>query len=296
MAVRRFVITVDDPGGLVQDTDMLERAVRFFDSRGVPVTFFVVPRSPDGFRIDRQEPWLSLARAALATGHDAQLHGLEHGRYEFGPYAPCVLALGGPEAVRRFEEQERPQLEPLWRRDLFAEKLRIAIGIFESAFGRRPLAFRGGAASHSAELYQAMGDVGLHYDSSKILDPRGWMYILGRYDDPGDWDPAVRPGPYRVAEQVTELPIVSEYAWYLTPEKIEPHLALAREDMQRVFALDGVFLLVCHVQCVGAEDDHARTLLGRLITLAREEHDVQFQTVTQLVDAIESSVVRTFET
>jgi len=39
---RRFLISVDDPGGLIQDLPTFQRAKAFFDEQGVPATFFVV--------------------------------------------------------------------------------------------------------------------------------------------------------------------------------------------------------------------------------------------------------------
>jgi len=52
--VNRFILTVDDPGGLIQDLTVFDRARRFFDAEGVPATFFVVPRGEGGWQLDRQ--------------------------------------------------------------------------------------------------------------------------------------------------------------------------------------------------------------------------------------------------
>jgi peptidoglycan/xylan/chitin deacetylase (PgdA/CDA1 family) len=290
---RRFLITVDDAGGLIRDLEVFGRVTSFLREEAAPATFFVVPRGPDGWRLDQEPEWTAALQEAESEGHDCQLHGLDHGSYEFGPYPRAVLELGGPGAVEAFEAK-RGELSREWRTDLFVEKLNRALDIFGHALGRKPLAFRGGAASHSPESFAALNEVGVHYDSNKILDPRGWKYIIGEYERPGDWDPEVQPGPYRVAEGVVELPIVSEYAWQLTPEKIERHLALALEDLERVYALGSVFLFVCHTQCVGTPEDYARTLLSRFFRVAREEYQVQFQTVRELAADLERGAVPLF--
>ena len=286
---RRFIVTVDDPGGLIQDLGIFDRARRFFDDQGVPASFFVVPRGEGGWQLDRQDDWLAALHAAEADGHDCQLHGLDHGNCEFGPYPEMINALGGdPEAKL---QANTASFGHLWRPDPYADKLRIALGIFEAAFGRQPQCLRTGALSQTPELYEVAADAGLKYVSNKVLDPRGWKYIIEQYDDPGDWDPEVSPGPYWLTDRVICLPIASEYAWYLTPEKIERHLALALDDLQRIYAAGGVFILICHVQCVGAEDGLSMQLLSRLFSAARQEYDVTFGTVRSLIGEIESGAV-----
>jgi peptidoglycan/xylan/chitin deacetylase (PgdA/CDA1 family) len=286
---RRFIVTVDDPGGLIQDLSIFTRARRFFDDQGVPASFFVVPRGEGGWQLDRQEDWLAALRAAEADGHDCQLHGLDHADCEFGPYPEMINALGGDAEARLQADTER--FEHLWRPDVYADKLGAAMGIFEAAFGRQPQCLRTGALSQTPELYEVVADAGLKYVSNKVLDPRGWKYIIEQYDDPGDWDPEVAPGPYWLTDRVVCLPIASEYAWYLTPEKIERHLALALDDLQRTYAAGGVFLLVCHVQCVGAEDGLSMALLSRLLSAARDGYNVTFGTVKSLIAEIERGAV-----
>lgn len=287
---RRFIVTVDDPGGLIQDLETLQRALDFFETEGVGVSFFVVPRGQGGWQLDQRNEWVAALRRAEEQGHDCQLHGLDHAHCEFGPVPAIICALGG----RDFEARLKSDLEQcghLWRRELFVEKLNTALRIFDEAMGRKPLAFRSGALSQSPELYEALADVGVRYVSNKVTDPRGWKYIVGDYEAPGDWDPDVPPAPYNLTPDIIDLPIISEYAWQLTPEKIEKHLALALEDVQRVYEANGVFLLVCHVQEVGAEHPLSRQLLHRLFEAARNDHEVTFLTVRDLVADIQSGAV-----
>ncbi len=289
-ARRRFVVTVDDPGGLIQDLAVFDRARRFFDEEGVPATFMVVPRGEGGWRLDQQTDWLRALQAAEGEGHDCQLHGLDHKDCEFGPYPAMIRTLDGSDA----EEALRADTERFgssWRHEVTLERLTTAVDLYEQAFGRRPLVLRTGALSQTPFLYEAMAEVEMRYASNLVTDPRGWAYIVGNYDHPGDWDPAVPPGPYYLTDRIINLPIISEYAWYLTEAKIPPHLALAVDDLQRVYAAGGVFVLVCHVQCVGAEDGLSQKLLHQLLDIARRDDRVQFGTFTELIADIEQGRV-----
>lgn len=287
---RRFVLTVDDPGGLIQDLGIFNRARRFFDDQGVPATFFVVPRGAGGWVLDEQPDWLEALHGAEAAGHNCQLHGLDHQNCEFGPYPLMICALHGDGAEAALAS-DTANFGHTWRRELFVEKMDTALDIFRRAFDRSPQVFRTGALSQTPELYEIMADAGMKYCSNFVTDPRGWAYIIEHYDDPGDWDPNVPAGPYQLTDRITDLPIISEYAWYLTEEKIAPHLALAVEDLGRVYDAGGVFLFVCHVQCVGAEDGLSMKLLSQLFDIARRDFNVEFQTVAQLVADIEKGSV-----
>jgi len=285
-AKRRLVITVDDPGGVIQDLTPLRRTLDFFAEEDVPATFFVVPRGANGWRIDRQADWLAVMHEAESHGFDCQLHGLYHNHCEFGPYPAFIRALGGRDPDLVLREVEK-QFAHTWRRDIFVDKLRTAVDLFRNAFGRTPLVFRTGALSQMPALYEAVADVGLRYVSNRVVDPRGWAYIIGNYADPGDWDAGVPPRPYGLTRTVIDLPMVSEFAWKLTAAKIEPHLALALEDLERVYATEDTFLLICHVQEVGAEAPHSRVLLRRFLDAARQRYQVTFLTVAGFANEIE---------
>jgi len=287
---QRFVVTVDDPGGLIQDLDAFERVRRFFDEEGVPASFMVVPRGEGGWQLDTQPAWLSALKSAEAGGHDCQLHGLDHQNCEFGPYPAMIRTLSrrDPEEVLR---EDAVRFGSVWNYESHVEKLQTAMTIYRAAFERDPLVLRTGALSQTPELYRALADVGMRYTSNLVVDPRGWEYIIENYDDPGDWDPAVPPHPYMLTDRIINLPMISEYAWYLTPEKIPVHLALAVDDLQRVYAQGGVYILICHVQCVGAEDKLSQQLIHELLSVARSDYDPQFETLAGLVADIEAGTV-----
>jgi len=84
---------------------------------------------------------------------------------------------------------------------------------------------------------------------------------------------------------------MSEDACYLTPEKIDRHLALAVDDLHRVADQGRIFVLVCHVQCVGADDGLSQQLLHRLFEAARNEYEVEFGTLKGRVGEMETGTV-----
>jgi peptidoglycan/xylan/chitin deacetylase (PgdA/CDA1 family) len=279
---------------LIQDLVIFQRVLDFFDEESVPTSLFVIPRGEGGWQLDQQDEWLAAAQRAEQQGHNCQLHGLDHAGYEFGSQPRFVFAMGATDPDAHYR-QARAEYGHLWHRELYVEKLQTAIGIFENSFGRRPQVFRTGALSQTPELYDAVADVGMRYVSNQIVNPLGWEYIAGRYDSTMDWDPGVPPQPYYLTEQVINLPMISEYAWQMTAEKVEPHLALALEDMGRVYEADGVFVLICHVQEVGAEHPYSRIMLHRFLQAAREQYEVSFMTLRDLVTDIESNTVPVLE-
>ena len=283
----RFVITCDDAGH--SGEGIQARAEDFFESQAVRASFFAVPHGKSG-ALGEDKTWLAAAHEAEQRGHDFQLHALDHSVFEFGWHPEWMMALTDEETRRHFAE-EREEIARGWGREILGGKLRTAIQVFEDAFGRRPLVFRSGALSQSPELYQALGDAGIPYSSNQVVNPGGWSYIAGNYDSPLDWDPAVPPRPYQMTGQVVEIPMISEYAWKLTPEKVDRHLALAKKDLRRVSEAGGVFVLICHVQCVGAEEPLARDLLTRLFQEAWDSYSAEFMTLREFIALIESVVV-----
>ena len=248
----RFLLTVDDPGGLIRDLAAWHRVQQFLAAEEVPATFFVVPRGDEGaWRLDRDPEWLAAVRDAEARGHDCQLHGLDHQGPEFGPFVRCIYALGGPSYEAQMEADAR-QFGHLWRRDAFVAKLQTAVEIFSGAFGRAPLAFRSGALSQCPALYDALADVGIRYTSNLITDPRGWATSSANTTIRAT---GTRRCPQRptTSERRGQPADYQRCAWEITPAKVEKHLALGIEDLSRVYQAGGVFLLVCHVQMVGAE-------------------------------------------
>jgi peptidoglycan/xylan/chitin deacetylase (PgdA/CDA1 family) len=286
----RFVITVDD-AALWQPREVEERCVRFFEEEGVPASFFVVPETGEGRPITDDPEWVLRARSYEAHGFDFQLHGYRHEGFEFGAPEPWMVRICGDWACQA-EAESFTGMRHLWTREALRDKLERAMAEFVRAFGRTPEVFRAGCLAAGEDAFRVMGELGLRFDSDKIVSPRAWDLIAGDFQSTRPWDPRVPPVPYRLNDSVVELPGIGEYAWTPTPENREAYSALAMEDMARVSARGGVFVLMCHVQRVGdPDDDLPRQVLAAVLERARREHNAQFITLRELVRLVDTGAV-----
>lgn len=281
----KFVITVDDAGlGLSREQE--ERSIAFFDEFKVPASFFVVPCSKGGGELTDDPAWVARARGYEARGHDYQLHGYTHEGFEFGPPEQWMIDLCG-EHAQQMAVAGFPEYREQWTPDSLRSMLGKAMAAFERAFDRPPEVFRAGCLAAGGPAFDAMAELGLRYDSNKVVDPRGWDYMVGKFDTVRGWDPRVPPWPYRLTEGVVEVPCMSEYAWTPTEETVPRLVDLALQDLGRAEVEGGVFILMCHQQRVGADDDLSRRILSRLFEEARRAFSAEFLTLRELVAQIE---------
>jgi len=285
----RFVVTVDD-AGLGQPFDAEELSIRFFDKERVRASFFVIPETPEGRGLAEDPEWLSRARTYEAHGYDYQLHGFRHEGFEFGPPEPWMVRVCGPDAIRA-EEEGFTGMRHLWTDVALRERLLRALAAFERAFARRPEVFRAGCLAAGRDAFRILGEIGLRFDSNKIVNPRAWDLIAQDFGSTRPWDPAVPPVPYTLNDSVVELPCIGEYAWTLSDETMHWFTDTAEDDMDRVHAAGGLFILMCHQQRVGGADDLPRHVLRHIFRYARERHDAEFLTLRQLVSLVEGGAI-----
>ncbi len=289
----RFVVTVDD-AGLSQPLDVEARSIAFFESLGVRASFFVIPETPEGRCIADDAGWLARARSYEQRGFDYQLHGWRHEGFEFGPPEPWMARICGAEAIAA-EAEGFVGMRPLWSDEALRGKLRRAMAGFGRAFDRSPQVFRAGCLAAAGDAFRIMGEMGLRFDSDKIVNPRAWDFIAEEFGSTRPWDPRVPPAPYRLTEAVVELPCIGEYAWTPTAATLPRFVALAREDLERVHAAGGLFILMCHQQRIGdQQDDLPRRALAEVVGMARQEHHAELLTlreVVRLVDAGEIGIL-----
>lgn len=281
----KFIITVDD-AGLCQTPEAEDRGIAFFRKHDVPASFFVVPCQRDG-RVLADEPhWVRRARTFEAEGHDYQLHGCTHAGFEFGPPESWMVQICGDQAIRA-EAAGWPEHQPDWTPDVLRAKFVRGMTEFERAFDRRPQVFRAGCLAAQKTAFDVMAEIGLLYDSDKIVDPRTWDYVVRKFDSPRPWDPLVPPHPYRLNARVVELPCAGEYAWTLSEETLHHFIDLAADDMRRVHDAGGVFILMCHQQRVGGDDPLPRKVLDEIFRAAKRDFAAEFMTLAALVGQIE---------
>jgi hypothetical protein len=68
------------------------------------------------------------------------------------------------------------------------------------------------------------------------------------------WDARYPPRAFPFTAGVTDVPLMAEYTWYITPAEADVHLRLAREDLDRAAARDGAaFVALSHFYAMTGE-------------------------------------------
>lgn len=275
-----FVLTNDDAGGA--NPHLFRELLDFLAVQNVPATFFVVPMS-GGIPLDQKPEWLDLLRRALSEGHELQLHAFDHGStFEFGVPPGFMLDII-PDAKARWEREPE-----VIRAEHTVERMRDRIErgkeIFSRALGFEPRGFRGPCLSMCDATYQALAETGFRWSSNLVVNPMGWRYINGDYDAGEPWQPNVPPHPFRYRSGIIEVPMISEYTWYLKEKDLERHYALIKDDFERVRQVSGAFVTLSHYYALTGEWSTGLRVYERLLADARSA-GARFATVSQLVEA-----------
>jgi peptidoglycan/xylan/chitin deacetylase (PgdA/CDA1 family) len=275
----RFSFTVDDV--VLKDFSSVEgflELLEFLKKQRIPGTFFVVPFNQD-IPLYERPGWVSALKKALSEGHELQLHGLRHQAFEWGIPPDFIMAYEHKERERL--ERERAEIEGTFTVAAFKEKLARGIEIFTRALGHRPTGFRAPYASTHPNLFQALAECGFTYDSSLIVNPKGWRYIVQNYTPGITWNKDVSPLPRKYHPGLVEIPIMAEYTWFLKEEDIERHYQLIKEDLDKISESGGVMVPVCHVGPVTGVNRAGLKVYERLLAYAREKNNVSFCTLTE---------------
>ena len=269
----QFCFSVDDccVPGFSSPKGFLE-LLEFLDEQKVPGAFFVAPFTEKAPLSEKPE-WLKVIREALTHGHDVQLHGLEHYGLEFGIPPRCILSY--EDEIRKRVTSDRISVERGLRKDILSRRLSQAIELFEAAVGYVPCIFRSPFASTHPNFFRVLKESHIEIDTSLIVDPRGWKFITNDYGSPIDWNEYILPEPFGFRD-IIEIPIMSEFTFYLKKEHFEKHLNLAKEDLDRTRELNGVFVSMCHVDPITGRYAIGLEMYRRLFKHARDFGDVNF--------------------
>ena len=278
-----FCLTNDDAGS--QEPELFGELLDFLAAQRVPATFFVVPNA-GGVPLDKKPEWLALLRRAMDEGHELQLHGFEHGVFEFGVPPDFMLDII-PEARARWEREPDAVRAPHTRAAL-GEKIARGLEILHHALGIAPQGFRSGCLATCDEMYQALADHGLRWSSNRVVNPMGWRYINGHYDAGEPWQPDVPPHPHPY-KGLIEVPIFSEYTWLLEPADQERQFDLLRRDFERARVTSGLFVTLSHYYAMTGPYATGLQVYARFLDYARGLGDVRFCTVSQLLAQEEES-------
>ncbi|MCX5642240.1 MAG: DUF2334 domain-containing protein [Candidatus Omnitrophica bacterium] len=278
----KFAFTVDDVA--LKDFSSVEGFLELLDflkNQQIPGTFFVVPFNQDIPLFERPD-WVAALKKALSEGHELQLHGLRHEAFEWGIPPDFIMAYEHRERERL--EREREAIEGAFTVTAFKEKLAQGIAIFTRVLGYRPTGFRSPYASLHPNLFQALAECGFSYDSSLIVNPKGWRYIMKDYTPGITWNKDVLPRPWEYRPGLVEIPIMAEYAWFLKEADVEKQYQLIKEDLDKISESGGTMVPVCHVGPITGVNRAGLKVYERLLDYARQKGNVLFCTLSDCLE------------
>ena len=283
-----FGMTVDDVA-LADgcERDNLCRLMDFFAARNLPATFFVVPLDEESGRPLDEMPgdYVSLIQSAQAAGHEFAQHGLSHNRFELGVPPDMVLDLPHEAENKRYARENAAELAEEHSLENCRRKLRQGREILERVLGAPPRGFRSPALQESPGMFAALAAEGYLYDSSNCLQETGWDYIVGNMQSqPREIN---RAGWQKLRDKAhgLMLPLTCDYTWFLSADKYQAAVELARHDLRQCMKAEIPFVPLCHVNPVFAGE--GMRLLEELFDMAQEEctrqgRQLQFATMTDI--------------
>jgi len=275
-----FALTNDDAGS--QQPELFRELLDFLAEQEVPATFFVVPAA-GGEPLDKKPKWLDLFQRALGEGHELQLHDLTHADFEFGVPPGFMLDIMPGEVKARWQ-REPHVIRAGHTVQALSEKLAKGKEIFYRALRYEPQGFRAGCLAICDNMYRAVADQGLRWSSNLVVNPMGWRYINRQYDAGEPWQDGVPPHPFPHKAGLIEVPVLSEYTWFLKDEDLDRHFALIKHDFHRVCQVSGTFVTLSHYYAMTGEWATGLGVYERLFAYAREQGDVRFCTISQLLE------------
>jgi peptidoglycan/xylan/chitin deacetylase (PgdA/CDA1 family) len=266
-----YCFTVDDVAMEGYSTEPhLENVLQFCAKEDIKATFFVVPRF-NGRALQAGGAYSSVLAQALAAGHAIAQHGLDHDRFQFGIPPKMVLDLPHEGPARAYLAEHRKEIERSLKLDNLRALLRQGRAILEDALGRSVDGFRAPCLSVCDNLFAALEAEGYRYDSSRCLQPGAWDLINGKEH------PVVHPitrerfDAFQTGGRMRLFPLTAEYTWYLTRDKFDAFLNLAKHDFDACMNADIPFVPICHVSPIQeGEGDCGFALHRELIAYARE--------------------------
>src|SRR5262245_39372873 len=239
-----YIWSIDDAGsGGSNLVESLERMSQFFTSRGVPSTWFAIPK-PGGQSLTAA--WKKALLAARDAGHDLQLHGLTHADcYEYGPPAwPATAILS---TLQADFDRQREELLPRYRLENLRARLEEGIEIFDRELGVQPTAFRAPCGAICKAMYEALRQLGIFYQSSMYISATGYEHLAhnsGRLVQ--KWSDDIPHRPFRWYSDVVEAPILNEYTWRGAGQRSAEFIELAKHDLDRIAQESPIVVLLMH--------------------------------------------------
>lgn len=273
--------TCDDIGqGDAQHVLWFRELVEYLERKGIKATFFWVPLG-DGIPANQSTEWMNAVEWAMSLGHDIQWHGLRHHCLEFGlPQEGLrrenTAAFKEYDSNRRYWETEHaiPRIR---------EKMEMGIELYRKAFACEPLIFRSPCLGVSDAMYACLHELGVMYSSSRVINPKSWVYSVHYDQRDRVWETEISPYPYRVGE-VTEIPLMSDYShWGIPQEKYHDLLDLAKRDYDHLIAESrGTGVMLSHYHSMHRNWKTCLRFYDELLDYLVAKHGVTFVTLKEI--------------
>jgi hypothetical protein len=241
----------------------------FCNGLGMKSTLFTVPLFDDkDFR--ERSGYTKLLRKAISQGHEVAQHGLRHDRFETGVPPPFIMALPHEGPARDRLAKDRDLIERENSVGNIRQRLALGRGILEQALDTRVRGFRGGSGSSCPNLYTALNEESYEWDSTCIVQESGWDLILGDVQAVPKPITRERFAALQHGSALKELPLTTDYTWYLTADKYDASLSMAKHDLDSCMEAGIPFVPICHVSPIKqCEDDCGYELYRELVAYAR---------------------------
>lgn len=270
-----YCLTVDDVAleGYSSEAHV-EHLLDFFAAEDIKATFFVVPR------INRRPlrqggPYSRFFAEAQKAGHALAQHGLDHDRFQTGIPPKMILDLPHEGPARMHLARHRDEIEQALTVNRLRECLREGRTILEDATGIAIDGFRAPCLSTCDNLFTALEEEGYRYDSSRCFQKGAWDLLNGK-------EPIVCPitrelyNAYQMPGRMRTFPLSAEYTWYLTRDKFDAFLDLAKHDFDACLNEGIPFVPMCHVSPIHEGDAGCGFALHReLLAYAKLETERQ---------------------
>ncbi|HEX2185386.1 MAG TPA: hypothetical protein VHN78_07760, partial [Chloroflexota bacterium] len=123
---------------------------------------------------------------------------------------------------------------------------------------------------------------GMAYDSSLIVNPQGWPYAGKDFGTRLEWEPAHPPYPFRYHGGLVELPVVSEYTWYLSDDhSVARAWELLTRDHERVAGSSRLLVVMTHFYAMTGPYRRGIELYERFFDHAESRGAVRYRTVAE---------------
>ena len=252
-AVNFWGFSIDDIGLDGYSTEKhLNNLLNFLDENKIITTLFAVPEV-ERKKMGGRRGYVAILRDAIRRGHEVAQHGITHDRFEIGIPPEMILNLSHEGPARSFLAENREKLKSEHTVVKIRRKLREGRKIIEDAIGMRVNGFRSPALQSCDNMFIALAEEEYFYDSSTCFQKAGWDILNNLEYIPQEID----RGKFAQHQKagLRELPLTTEYTWYLGRANFDKEYDLAVHDFDCCMNSGIPFVNICHVSPIQEGSD-----------------------------------------